>query len=74
MVFFFFLRKHRWTELNLKNSRLKTAVLPKATSSNQTSKPKFEFYNDKLRCAVMFSFLRVELSSLLLPAEEGKKK
>ena len=72
--YFFFLRKYRWTELNLKNSRLKTAVLPKATSSNQTSKSKFEFYNDKLSCAVMFSFSTDESSSLLLLAKEGKKK
>ena len=57
-----------------KNSRLKTAVLPKATSSNQTSKSKFEFYNDKLSCAVMFSFSRDESSSLLLLAKDGKKK
>ena len=72
--FFSFLRKYRWTELNLKNSRLKTAVLPKATSSNQTSKSKFEFYNDKLSYVVMFSFLRDESSFLSLPAEEGKKE
>ena len=32
--FFSFLRKYRWTELNLENSRLKTTVLPKATQSN----------------------------------------
>ncbi|KAM3711946.1 hypothetical protein ACB098_01G147200 [Castanea mollissima] len=39
-------------QLNLKNSRPKTIVPPKATQSNQTSKSKFEFHIDKLKISI----------------------